>query len=262
MTGRELGLSLRAGARLARCAAAIALCLAARPGPAVASSEGSALPAPCAFSIAVPDTTASPGGVMGGDTARVDTTRADTSRAGGERPGTAGAAAAPARPDTVAPGEPGGVWKMDELKEVLGSETAGLEPGGKYRERRNGRVAMACALLVPGLGQIYNERPIKAAIVVGLESYYLGQIFINRRLWEREKFKRDVFPVNSNQWINRDLYAKEYFERSVDWVWWSSALLLAVVIDAYVDAHLSDMRFRVGPRVTPTGAGVALIVPY
>jgi hypothetical protein len=165
-------------------------------------------------------------------------------------------------PDTGRAGEYKTAWQMDELKRVLGGETAGLQQGGKYEEPKNGRVAMLCALLVPGLGQMYNEKPVKAAVALGLETFYVGHIFINRRLWDREKEIRDAYSVSSSEWDYHDRWVKEYWERSVDWVWWSSAVIFAIVIDAYVDAHLDDMHFKVEPRVMQEGVGVSLLVPY
>jgi hypothetical protein len=164
--------------------------------------------------------------------------------------------------DTARAGPKNAVWPMDELKRVLVEETGGLGAGARYEERKSGRVAMVCALLVPGLGQMYNERPIKAAIALGVETFYLSHVFMNRRFWDREKDIRDAFPVASYEWRYHDRWVKEYWERSVDWIWWSSAVVLAVVIDAYVDAHLDDMRFRIEPRVEERGAAVSLVVPY
>jgi len=164
--------------------------------------------------------------------------------------------------DTTAATRTRALWTMDELKRVLGEETGGLREGTVYRERKNGRVAMACAVLIPGLGQMYNEKPLKAAIALGLESYYLNQIAMNRRLREREKILRDADPAGSASWKNHDRWVTEYGERSVDWIWWSGAVILAVVIDAYVDAKLDDMRFKVEARASEDNVGVSLLVRY
>ena len=201
--------------------------------PAVAASSGPA--------AAVQDTIAR----ARGDTVGVDTVRVDSTRAG-----------APSRDEEKS------VWKMDELKRVLAEETGAPAPGAKYRERKSGRVALACALLVPGLGQIYNEKPFKAAIALGAETFYMSQIFMNRRYWAREKEIRDAFPVNTAQWIIHDRWVEEYWERSVDWIWWSGAAIIVIMIDAYVDAHLDDMRVRVEPRGMEAGIGVSVVVPY
>jgi hypothetical protein len=169
-----------------------------------------------------------------------------------------------ARADSAAvPGkEP--VWTMQELKSILGGETAGLK-GGQYKERKSGRVAMVCALLCPGLGQMYNEKPFKAALAAGVEWYYLNQILLNRRYSARERRLRDMFPSAprpSSQWLFHDSWATEYRERSVDWTWWSGAVVLAILIDAYVDAHLDDMHFKVKAGAEQSRLEVGLVFPY
>jgi len=166
------------------------------------------------------------------------------------------------RADTLGAREQGPVWPRDELKRVLGEETGQGKPGVKYTERKNGRVAMACALLVPGLGQMYNEKPLKAAVALGAETFYLGHVFMNRRYWDREKKVRDVFDVKSRDWLFHDRWVKEYWERSVDWIWWSGAVIFVIVVDSYVDAHLDDMRFRIEPRPLERGVAVSFVVPY
>lgn len=149
------------------------------------------------------------------------------------------------------------VWRMEDLKRILDAETGG---GKEYRERKSGRVAMLCSLAFPGLGQIYNEKPLKAAIAMGFETYYFLQIAQNRRLREREKDIRDGFPVGSYQWKFHDAWVTEYWEKSVDWIWWSTGAAVVVLIDAYVDAHLDDMRYRVEPTASRGVVGLQLVV--
>ena len=164
--------------------------------------------------------------------------------------------------DTAGAARPTALWTMDELKGVIGAETGGTAAGGEYRDAKNGRVAMLCALLVPGLGQMYNEKPFKAALAMGLETFYLSQIMMNLRYCEREQALREQYPEGSSQWIYHDGWATEYYERSVDWTWWSGAVVLGIVIDAYVDAKLDDMRFKVEAGASKAGVGVSLLVPY
>lgn len=167
-----------------------------------------------------------------------------------------------ARTDTIAVEGKKTLWTMDELKGVLRGETGGSGEGEAYKERRNGRVAMACAVLVPGLGQIYNGKPIKAGIALGLETFYLSQIAMNRRMCAREKILREEHLETSSEWKNHDRWVTEYWERSIDWIWWSGAVILGIVIDAYVDAKLDDMRFKVEARASEGNVAVNLLVRY
>ena len=150
---------------------------------------------------------------------------------------------------------------MDELKAILTAETGERIVGG-YREPKNGRLAMLCALLVPGLGQMYNEKPLKAAIAAGAETYYLSQILLNLRYSAREKKLRGQFPVGSSQWEFHDFFVQEYRERSIDNTWWSGGIMLITIIDAYVDAHLFDMRFKVKPAASGDRVGFEIALDY
>ena len=77
-----------------------------------------------------------------------------------------------------------------------------------------------------------------------------------------EKVIRDGYPANSSDWRFHDAWVTEYWDRSVDWIWWSAAAVLVIVIDAYVDAHLDDMRFEVSPRSTADGVGLQFVFRY
>jgi hypothetical protein len=169
------------------------------------------------------------------------------------------------RADTSAAPKKESAWTMDELKTVLGRETVGFKSGAEYKERKSGRVAMMCALLCPGLGQIYNEKPLKAALAAGAEWYYLSKILLNRRYCAREKKIRDSYPVTpspSSQWLYHDSWVKEYWERSVDWTWWAGAAVVVIMIDAYVDAHLDDMHFRVEAGGEKGGVELSVVFRY
>ena len=167
-----------------------------------------------------------------------------------------------AQADTSVAAREKALWTMEELKRVLGDETGGIREGKAYKDRKNGRVAIVCAVLIPGLGQMYNEKPLKAAIALGLESYYLSQIVMNRRMMAREEVIRDTYPAGSSSWEYHDRYVTEYWERSIDWIWWSGAVIFGIVIDAYVDAKLDDMRFKVEARASKGNVGVCLLVRY
>jgi hypothetical protein len=170
-----------------------------------------------------------------------------------------------ARPDTITVPERKPAWTMDALKTVLDTETIGYKGGAVYRQRKSGRVAMMCALLCPGLGQMYNEKPVKAAIAAGVEYFYLSQILLNRRYHAREVDIRDSYPLKPNpssEWLFHDSWVKEYWERSVDWTWWSGAAIVAIIVDAYVDAHLDDMHFKMEASGGEDGVQLGLVFPY
>jgi hypothetical protein len=153
------------------------------------------------------------------------------------------------------------VWAIEDLDRILTTEAMiGGEPG--RGGRKSSRVAVLCALVFPGLGQVYNEKPYKAAIAFGAEMFYLSRVYAEYRRAERERIDRDRHEPNTPEWIQHDLWMNEYEERMIDWIWWSAGTLLVVTLDAYVDAHLYDMRFKVEARALDRGAGLALVFDF
>jgi hypothetical protein len=166
-------------------------------------------------------------------------------------------------------------WSSERIKKMLERETG--EPdieGTSWQKRKNPRTAMLCALAVPGLGQIYNEKPLKAAIAMGVEMFYLLQIMDNSRKERREADLRDQYPKYvpcglegqdlciDPDWRYHNAWMEEYKARKIDWVWWTAASVLVIMLDAYVDAHLHDMTFRLEPASVPGGGGLAAVVEF
>ena len=176
------------------------------------------------------------------------------------------------RADTTAKKDDKQDWSSDHIKQLLASETG--EPdieGTSWQKRKNPRTAMLCALAFPGLGQMYNEKPLKAVIAFGVETFYILNIAHNRReaqryLEERDKYERyepcGEFTCENSDWKFNNAWYEEYKERTIDWVWWTSAVILVVMLDAYVDAHLHDMRFRMETAQRGDMTGFAVVVDF
>jgi len=96
----------------------------------------------------------------------------------------------------------------------------------KEKERsKNPKVAFYHSL-IPGLGQIYNGKWIKSAMIVGLEiAAYVA--------WTEN---RDIY----NDFENKDypLRKRRYLEKRNKYAWWIGFIYVYGMIDAVVDAHL------------------------
>jgi hypothetical protein len=161
--------------------------------------------------------------------------------------------------DSVSTDEVKPIWTVEDLDRILAKESgADMPEGASWKRRKNSRVAMLCALIFPGLGQIYNEKPYKAAIVMGVETFYLGNILLNYRNAEREDYLRSRSLPGTTEYREHDAMTVYYKERMIDWVWWSAGAMLIIVLDAYVDAHLHDMNFEVEGRAMEDGGGISL----
>ena len=75
---------------------------------------------------------------------------------------------------------------------------------------------------------------------------------------------RDALPPSTVDWLNEDMLYEFHRENAVTYLWWSGAVWLITALDAFVDAHLYDVR-AVTPTVTrgPGGTGyVALSIGF
>jgi len=166
-------------------------------------------------------------------------------------------------------------WSSDHIKELLARETGESDiEGSTWKKKKNPRTAMLCALAFPGLGQIYNEKAFKAVIVMGVETYYIMNVLHNYRKADDWLGKRDgydmyepCFPGSedlcmNSDWRTANAWYEEYKERTIDWIWWTSGVIILVMLDAYVDAHLHDMRFRVETARRGGETGLAVVVDF
>jgi len=80
--------------------------------------------------------------------------------------------------------------------------------------------------LVPGMGQAYNGRWIKSALVIGLEiSSFLS--------WKENLYRYNQYDNN-----NFPLRKYRYLEKRNKYAWWMGIIYVYSMIDAVVDSHL------------------------
>jgi len=80
--------------------------------------------------------------------------------------------------------------------------------------------------LIPGMGQVYNGKWIKSAMVIGLEvtAYYSWKD--NRDKYN--DYDPNIMPLNRHR----------YLEKRNKYAWWIGIIYTYAIIDAIVDAHL------------------------
>jgi hypothetical protein len=145
------------------------------------------------------------------------------------------------RPDTSR-GE-GATDSREEVKREMERIGQAEVPGQREWERRKSpRVAMVSSMILPGLGQLYNGRRIKTMLAVGAFTYYLGTAWFEEKDAQRSKKARDAYDPGSFDWRTEDAWYQFHKQNSQDFLWWSGAVWLISVLDAFVDAHLYDVR--------------------
>ncbi len=148
-----------------------------------------------------------------------------------------------------------------EMARIGSAEVPGTH---KWEREKSATVAMVSSMVLPGLGQLYNGRRIKTAIAVGVFTYYLGTAWLEKKESQEHLKARDELSPLTIEWRNEDILYEFHKENTVTYLWWSGAVWLITVLDAFVDAHLYDVR-AVTPVVTrgPGGTGyVALSVGF
>ncbi len=135
---------------------------------------------------------------------------------------------------------------------------------------RNARLAMAASVAFPGLGQLYNSEGMRTLVVFGWEAYYLSVIL--REGQRADLYKRHAAALaEGDTWLGlsrAELRARfhQHEERQTDYVWYTGALVLASILDAYVFAHLHGFetddirgqRAALLPRLDPGERSVGL----
>jgi hypothetical protein len=205
--------------------------------------SGAVLPARA--QTAAPDTTVGPVSPPGDSTATAvpDTVRAFSAEDTLGVPGTL-------KGETVSPAETKKV-----LQRMGSSEGAGRT---EWERKKNPKVAMLCHTLLPGLGQVYNGRRLKVAVMAGFASYYYGTAYLNLKKWHAHEAARDRLEPGSDEFVFENQLAGFYEEEARTYLWWSGAVWLLGLIDSWIDAHLYDVRTYTPPRppdaVVPAGA--------
>jgi hypothetical protein len=129
-----------------------------------------------------------------------------------------------------------------------------FEQKREWQRTKNPTVALVSSFLLPGLGQLYNEREFWALVAAGIEFYFIGDIIIQQRLTNR-------YRTIANEPIPPDLPEEEqeileaiqqeaqvlfalHRDNRIQSTWLLGLTILLSGIQSFVDAHLFD--FDVG----------------
>lgn len=94
------------------------------------------------------------------------------------------------------------------------------------RKAKSPTGAMVRSILFPGWGQLYNGKWLKALIVFGAEAGFIGMA-----VYYNQKAHDDQLTA-----LQREFYADQ---RNTNY-WRTGVVILLSMLDAFVDAHLSD----------------------
>lgn len=110
--------------------------------------------------------------------------------------------------------------------------------------------ALLRSVAVPGWGQFYNRRYIKAGVVFIAESFF---IYEAARWWKKTEDQYDkvlLTPEDQDQFYQFQLY-KSYRGTRDDYLWLVGITVFVSMFDAYVDAHLAGFDVDLTPDFEP-----------
>ena len=84
--------------------------------------------------------------------------------------------------------------------------------------------------LVPGMGQAYNGKWIKSAMVIGLE--VSSFIYWQDNISKYNDYEQNNYPLSRHR----------YLEKRNKYAWWIGSIYVYAMIDAVVDAHLHSFN--------------------
>lgn len=159
-----------------------------------------------------------------------------------------------AQPDTAQRGP--GDWRF------LGADSI----SGPRRQSKSTTTAVLLSAVLPGAGQFYNESYWKVPIATGLGVYLGYEFFSNNSQYQHYK---DLYSESTQGGANgnQQYYnLREFYRKERDrFGWYFLLLYIANLVDAYVDANLSDFEISddVSLRLVPgllesPGASVSL----
>ncbi|RME22465.1 MAG: hypothetical protein D6800_10995, partial [Candidatus Zixiibacteriota bacterium] len=122
-------------------------------------------------------------------------------------------------------------------------------------------VALFKSMFVPGWGQIGNHKYLKAAVIIGLQSWFIASAVHYGR--QASDYRRQ-WLAETDLARRRELYSQfdERRDKRNKFIWFAGLTTFVSMFDAYVDAHLSGkprepkvktLSVRLGPD--PGGGG-------
>ena len=128
-------------------------------------------------------------------------------------------------------------------------------PPDTTKRRASPFKVMLRSTVLPGWGQMYNGKPLKAAVIVAGEGF-----LVYKALDELSKENEAIDRLNAllAQDPNNDAAIEDaqddkekHYNLKINYIWWAAVVHLLQMADAYVDAHLRDFNADLGPLPGP-----------
>lgn len=136
---------------------------------------------------------------------------------------------------------------------------AGLSSAFAQAKRVPTRAVLYSAAF-PGGGQLYNRAWLKAGLVMGVQGFFIGSAIYHggeRNYW-RDLAENTHDPFLQEQYLAR---SRDFGNELKNDIWWLGITAGLSMLDAYVDAHLSDFESE-KEKIRLRFSGDALLLQY
>lgn len=136
---------------------------------------------------------------------------------------------------------------------------AGLSSAFAQAKRVPTRAVLYSAAF-PGGGQLYNRAWLKAGLVMGVQGFFIGSAIYHsgeRNYW-RDLAENTPDPFLQEQYLAR---SRDFGNELKNDIWWLGITAGLSMLDAYVDAHLSDFESE-KEKIRLRFSGEALLLQY
>ena len=133
------------------------------------------------------------------------------------------------------------------------------------KHRSSPFMVMMRSAALPGWGQVYNGKLLKAGVVVAGEGFLVYKAFSELQkendAVERQNGLDPNSPTYDQDYAQAARDQESHMNQKVNYIWWAVAVHLLQMADAYVDANLADWSAEVGPDPT-RAAGTRVALAY
>lgn len=112
---------------------------------------------------------------------------------------------------------------------------------------------------LPGWGQVYNGKLVKAGVVVAGEGFLVYKALSELSKENDAIHLQESLDPDTPEYDQAVRDQESHMNQKINYIWWAAAVHLLQMADAYVDANLADWSAEVGPDpARAAGTRVAL----
>ena len=107
---------------------------------------------------------------------------------------------------------------------------------------KNPPTAGLLSAFIPGAGQIYNGKYLKASGVILIQGFLIGRTFYHDNKMNEYKVKRDNSEYHGRDYYYYQVLYNDSYEKRQSFIYWIGTSVFLSAMEALVDAHLINFK--------------------